>query len=64
MRGSLSVKHMLEDYYRLNHVRGLLSGKTYVRGLLSVKTYVRGLLSVKIYVKGILSIKTIQDYCR
>ena len=37
---------MLEDYYRLKHVRGLLSVKTY-RGLLSVKTYVRGLLSVK-----------------
>ena len=28
VRGLLSVKHMLEDYYRLKHVRGLLSVKT------------------------------------
>ena len=28
VRGSLSVKHMLEGYDRLKHVRGLLSVKT------------------------------------
>ena len=57
---------MLEDYYRLKHVRGLLSVKTledYYRKnickrIIIGKTYVRGSLSVKTYVRGLVSVKT------